>query len=203
MITIKEKLIPKSDKVIEEPFLIDKDSLMYISTHMDSKIISDIILKEVGKNAVIFDLTAGVGGNVISFAQNFKYVIACEINKIRAEYCKKNCESYGLDNVAVSQCDSIKYINSLRQISSDVVFFDPPWGGYQYRFEEAVNLYLGDLTVEEVCLLVKKKRDDIIVVIKLPLNYDWKYLDKELKRSFSIKITKINKIAVVVLRKKD
>ena len=47
----------------------------------------------------IFEGTAGLGGNIISFAKNFKSVTGVEQNEIRYEMLENNMKSYNMDNI--------------------------------------------------------------------------------------------------------
>lgn len=179
-------------------FLIDDDSLCLISGKEDAHTTSQLIVSRVGFRANILDLTAGVGGNVISFGHMFKKVTALEINKKRAELCVKNCSSYKLKNVSVINGDAIDYILT-HNIREDVVFFDPPWGGKGYGRKNNLRLFMGDMTVEDLCLILCKKNRNILIVVKLPLNYDWQYFHETLSGTFDINKTRINKIAIVMM----
>ena len=115
---------------------IDKDSYQLISTKNYADDITAIITKYMNqiniksKEITITDATAGVGGNSISFAHEFKHVHAIEIDNTRSKFLASNLEVYQFTNVNVYNDDCQNIIYSLYH---DVIFFDPPWGGKNYK----------------------------------------------------------------------
>ena len=90
-------------------------------------------------NLIITDATAGIGGNTISFANNFFKVNAIEINKKRFDFLKNNINVYNFNNVEIINNDYIKIMKTLKQ---DIVFIDPPWGGRNYKNINLLNINL-------------------------------------------------------------
>lgn len=198
--------------VIEEnkisSLMIDEDSISYITYSESAQEITNVIMNNLVefpcpitinediwcdmtlynrmKHLVITDMTAGVGGNVLNFSRFFKYVNAIEINKTRCDYLKHNIDLYNFINVNCYCGDSINILINDNQISQDIVFFDPPWGGRQYKNYENLKLYFkGEddtstgISVENIvqCLLEKGTK---MVVAKLPKNYDFVYFEETL-----------------------
>lgn len=151
---------------------IDKKSLYYISTYKIANRITSVVdsmikqLKLNKNNISITDCCAGVGGNTISFAKYFKNVNAIEINKTRCEYLINNLQVYNL-NVNVYHGDFIK-IN--KDIKSDVVFIDPPWGGRDYKSIDKLKLYLSNVNIADLCNMLLQNSK--LIVIKIPFNFD-------------------------------
>jgi len=93
-----ERLFPYINNISK--LKIDDDSINYISIRDDANIITIIIQQHLNNfnlsstNIVITDATAGVGGNTLSFANNFEYVNAIEINKLRCDYLRNNIDTY-------------------------------------------------------------------------------------------------------------
>ena len=68
---------------------MDNEASYSLSHKTEADKLSEIIKEKFG-NISIFDATASVGGNTMSFCINFKEVKACEIDKTRYEMLKTN-----------------------------------------------------------------------------------------------------------------
>ena len=167
---------------------IDKESIHYISIREYAEKISQIIkihlnkIKINHKDAVIIDATACVGGDTISFGlSKFKQVYAIELDKNIAEYLQNNIDVYELNNVIVINNNMLDIVNKL---SSNVIYMDPPWGGKNYKTNEHLRLNISDVPLETICNncfdsnIMHKEPE--LVVLKLPTNYDIKYLYEEI-----------------------
>jgi predicted RNA methylase len=124
----------------------------------------------------IIDATAGVGGNVLSFADTFDNVYCIEINDKRFEYLENNIKNYSYNNIKCINGDSINLIkNGLDCIKTnpDVVFFDPPWGGPSYKYIKDIDLKLGDNSFSEIIDLIYLLNKIKLVVLKFPFNYNF------------------------------
>lgn len=168
---------------------IDDEALCYI-THKSfaEKICEKIIenLKSMGidsKECTITDATAGVGGNVFSFSKNFKKVNAIEIDKKWFAYLKNNTSLYNLSNIEFFNEDCMKRLGNLGE--QDVVFIDPPWGGRSYKDEDKMRLKINEESIESICNdlfdIKKTKSPPKIIALKLPKNYDVKYLQDNVR----------------------
>ena len=73
----------------------------------------------------IADISCGIGGQTIYFAMRCKHVYAVEIDPVKIEHARKNCEKYGLTNVTFICGDALDP-EVIRQIPPvDIVFSDP------------------------------------------------------------------------------
>ena len=116
------KIFPRTENGF---FKYDNEGLWSITHVIDAEYLSKKILKIVNdKNIKIIDMTAGCGGNLISFMLHFKYVTGVEIDKNRYNMLKHNIQQYNHNckiNVINDDC-----LNQIKNIY-DVFFFDPPW----------------------------------------------------------------------------
>ena len=145
---IIKKIYPNisEDKLKELKY--DEEGLYSITLPEEAKIISSLLVKSLKKEAkksTIFDGTAGLGGNTLSFCNYFKNVISCEINKSRYDILKKNIELYKYNNIVINNINCIEYIKNNN--NSDVYFFDPPWGGPDYKFKTNISLKLSNMSL--------------------------------------------------------
>lgn len=184
---------------------IDKESLYYISIREVAKTISTIIyqnLKTINinpKEAYITDGAAGVGGNTLSFGMNFKHVTGIELDPIRAGYLKNNIGVYELKNTTVINGSCLDVIGLIDK--HHVVFLDPPWGGKSYKKHKKLQLKIGDKSIEDFCneiIECEMRCRPEMTVLKLPTNYDIKYLYETVK-STNIYIHNMKKMLVIVI----
>jgi len=172
---------------------IDDQSIHYISVREYAAKISNIIKKHLeiinvnSQNAIITDATAGVGGDTISFAHNFKFVYAIEMDKLRSDFLSNNVAIYDLKNVKIYNDDCTKILNHID--NHDVIFIDPPWEPDNESYKKHTNLRLPLGTdfgsIEDYCnKLVDPsymKHVPKLLVLKLPKNYDTLHFYKTVK----------------------
>ena len=129
----------------------------------------------------ITDATACIGGNSISFCKYFSHVNMIEINKKRVKMLRHNVsacykhKTFGKDMKATYKISNGDYLNVLHEnkdIQKDIIFFDPPWGGLDYKKH---NKLMPEINNDTITDIVHKMCEDIhfkFVVLKLPVNFD-------------------------------
>ena len=178
---IEPTLIEYDDKLWKEIFPYKKDldySLLQLSnigkysiTYYDiANDISKIIRNHIhNKKATITDGTSNVGGMIYAFVNDFDKVNAVEIVEYHCNILRNNLKVYNiLDKVDIHCVD---YLDISNKLSQDVVFFDPPWGGPNYKKQKLLNLYLDNIPISKIIKPLLKKS---IVAIKVPFNFDFK-----------------------------
>lgn len=205
---IKKKLFPSNGDIsIWDKLEIDDETVSYISLPEDAENITKIIhshCKNINldtQDLVITDSTAGAGGNVLSFSKFFKNVNAIEIDTKRYHFLTNNLNVYKIENVN-HYCDDC--VNLIFNVYHDIVFFDPPWGGKDYKDKNNLRLKISNLTLESVCLKLLNaeecKYPPKIIALKLPKNYDIKYLHDSLnKQNIKIILHALNKMNVIII----
>ena len=132
------------------------------------EILSHKIFNKSIKQLTITEMTACIGGNVISFAKRFGKVNAIELCESRYNYLNHNLKVFGVNKNVRSICgDSLVEVANIKQ---DIVFFDIPWGGRSYKFKEKINLYISKIPSYYACNLVKDYCK--MVVMKIPNNFN-------------------------------
>ena len=176
-------------------FKYDEEGLWSLTLPNDADKISKIIINEFGNNIIILDGTAGLGGNIISFCKYFQYVIGIEYNNDRFNLLKNNIELFKLCNVELLNNNSTKLIleNQLNKYIN-CYFFDPPWGGPNYKYNKYIKLKLGDYNLNKLIIIIKKKNNNISVILKLPKNYDLSEFF-----NFNYKIYKIKNYLLLII----
>jgi len=167
----------------------DMEGLWSITCPKEADYISNLIKLEIGKDSTIVDATAGVGGNTISFAKHFKHVVSIELSETRFNLLSNNVQVYELSNVTLLNANCLDHL----QGNYSGYFFDPPWGGPDYKHAYETKIKLGDFTLEEVIHKIKNINDKPIF-LKLPFNYNLSEFNK-----FNYKIDKIKNYQLITI----
>jgi 16S rRNA G966 N2-methylase RsmD len=144
----------------------DREGLWSLSYPEEAEKISKIIL-ELVNNKLIMDCTSGLGGNTFSFSKYFKKVISIELDKNRYNMLKKNINHNNIKNVKMYNDDCVKFLRK----KTDAYFFDPPWGGPDYKLKESISIKLSNKSLYEIVKIIRKYNNGLIF-FKLPFNYN-------------------------------
>jgi 16S rRNA G966 N2-methylase RsmD len=137
------KLFPEPPDRDYGKLQIDRETVSYITTPHNSKLISQIITNNINDtdNITIFDMMAGVGGDSIEFAKKYGRVISCEKDENRFSMLKNNISVYGFSNVDLHNSNCIDLLSDNKILNViDVVYMDPPWGGKSYKNSDSLVL---------------------------------------------------------------
>jgi 16S rRNA G966 N2-methylase RsmD len=156
---------------------------------------------KIPENITIIDCTACVGGDTITFCNYFDIVIPIEIDKDRYHHLIHNINMYKLNNAYPILGNCIDIIPNIKR-KIDVVYIDPPWGGSLYKTKQNLELKLGDIKIEEIIIDLFEKINVILVVLKLPKNYNYTNLSQVLKKYNIIHDKSLKKIDLVYIEKK-
>jgi 16S rRNA G966 N2-methylase RsmD len=197
-----DKLFPIYDnKDVLKNIKIDKESVSYISSPVYAEKISKIILNHTRTNKIIItDCTSGCGGDTLSFLNKFKKVYSIEKNIIRFSYLLNNIKAYNFTKNSRLYCgnflDLIKTIND-----HDVLYLDPPWGGKDYKKIRNLKLSINNIPLENILedFINNAKKIPNFIIVKLPNNYDLKYLYDKLSPFTRIFMYNLKKMLIIVL----
>lgn len=143
---------------------------------------------------IITDANSHVGGDTINFAKKFTKINAVEIDPDNYKLLKNNLDVLKVKNVTTYNNDYIEIMDKLKQ---DVVYFDPPWGGKDYKIHETMDLYLSDKYIGDIInKLISKAR---CVVLKIPSNFDINKFYKNNKFGRNICLFKHKKYSIIFL----
>jgi len=208
--------------------MIDDESVSYITTPVNSDLITAIIDSHIPDNISrsdinVFDGTACVGGDSISFGKSFGSVVASEIDETRYHMLVNNLLEYELYNVVPVNTDCIKLYKRLNFI--DIMYFDPPWGGKQYKNGNNLRLSIGSMYIDELVndifndkqkynvafseektspLSFKEDNRVKLVALKLPKNYDLKSLyDNTDQHNLTLYLYELHKMYIVIIIKNN
>ena len=173
----------------------DEEGLYSITCPVEAQQISDIIKSNYINNEYlnILDGTGGLGGNTINFSSNFKSVTCIELNLERYNMLINNIKQYNLKNIKMLNTDSIIYLYN-NFINYNIYFFDPPWGGPNYKKMKALSLNISNKSLLDIANFLKKKTTDKLLIYKLPFNYNFNEFNE-----FNYKLYKINKYYLIIL----
>lgn len=178
----------------------DEEGLFSVSSKNVSKFICNIIKKYLRttdyKEITITDATAGIGGNTISFMSNYGKVNAVEINKTRFNYLKNNVNLYFTPNNLNVEFINQDYLQIYKNLEQDIIFFDPPWGGKDYKSNDNINLFLSNKNIISICNDLKDYTN--LIVIKVPKNFNIKKFISDVNYKF-LHIHKLNKMDILVI----
>ena len=173
MLKVKKKIYP-CPKDNNYKFLNYDDEGLWSITHpIEADNISEIIVKFNSIESKIIDLTAGCGGNLISFGKYFDNVVGIENNVDRFSILKNNISCYDY-NINIINDNCCNYLNN----DYDIFFIDPPWGGPEYKNNSNLKLYLSNFELRDIINKIPKNK---FIVIKIPYNYNYEYIKEEYK----------------------
>lgn len=132
----------------------------------------------------VMDATAAVGGNTISFARGNLNVISNELDGGRFDLLNHNLEVLELEgDVKIFNDDFLDFFKGpLKKELKDVelIFFDPPWGGVDYKEKKLIELYLGDQDMASIIEKIFKEFPKVqVVMLKGPTNTNQSLLQEK------------------------
>jgi precorrin-6B methylase 2 len=107
-------------KIFEKKMSSDKDGLRFATPEPVAKYRAARLTC-----CTIADISCGIGGQTIYFAQRCKHVYAVEIDPLKLEYAKQNCAKHGLTNITFICGDALDPAVIAQIPKVDIVFSDP------------------------------------------------------------------------------
>lgn len=145
----------------------------YISLYTSNKQASQmlyILKKYCDKDFTIVDANAGMGGNSFFFCKFFKFVYCIDISERSINYLTHNLREHDNKYIINDNC-----LDILKIVNYDVIFFDPPWGGSNYKLKNSVNLYLNDINIYSIINYLYYYKNLKIICLKVPYNFFIRY----------------------------
>lgn len=149
------------------------------SSPNQSKQIMYFLKKFTNRKDIITDATAGIGGNAIYFSKYYSFVFCIEKLTDCIGYLESNLKIFNNILIINDNC-----LDILKIIKSDVIFFDPPWGGKNYKTKQSINLYLNDIPINIIIDNLFKYCK--VIALKAPNNYKIKYSEYWKIKTYSI-----------------
>ena len=168
------KLLSNIPNNIRKKLQYDETALFSITDYKNADKISNIIinLPDIDKNSLIIDGTSSIGGNSYSFSKYFTNVKAIELDKERFNMLNNNIKVLNLNNIKTINDNIVNYIYNNDNLG-DIIFFDPPWGGIDYKNKKSIDLYFtyedNNIDIFDLCNYLKDKNIKYVIV-KAPNN---------------------------------
>lgn len=133
------------------------------------------------RHLIVADGTANCGADTIGCLYNSRKLkrpfdmISVELDKLNFECLESNVLLFGYnEEVETVHGDTQEWISWLKDTDEvDVMYFDPPWGGKDYKQEKEVRLKLGDESIWDIAAdVLKNVKSTKLIVIKAPFNFD-------------------------------
>lgn len=177
------KLIFDNLSIEEFNNLIFTDESIYSSSKVEgSNLLKNIIIDNIkDNNIIITDGTANIGTDSIYLSKYFKKINSIEISNINHKALVNNINVFKKNNINPILGDVINEINNLEQ---DVIYIDAPWGGRNYKKNDNMKLYLGNMEILEFYKNFKDKAK--IFIFKVPFNYNFEYLKNNINKKIII-----------------
>jgi hypothetical protein len=172
--------------VISAPSPIDYSLLKTTSASIYSSLmpwhiaeVRKAFLQEVKKPRLIEDRTAHIGVDLINLAQIYPKAlfIGYEIDKEAYDVLTKNISTFFKDQDRFD----LRHEGGEKRLphpEADVIYFDPPWEGREYKVKKELTLYLGDCSIDEIIVDFLRLRKNLTIVLKAPLNLSKKLLER-------------------------
>ena len=131
------------------------------------------------KKATITDANSNMGGAVFAFSNYFDKINAVEIVPMHCDILENNIRVYGIQDKVDIHC--VDYLDIGDKLEQDVIFFDPPWGGKNYKDLKLMNMFLDSIPINQI---IKALLSKSMVAIRVPFNYDFKKLFELTPKSY-------------------
>lgn len=146
--------------------LISDDYISLYTSNRQSSQMLYILKKYCNKNYTIVDANAGMGGNSLYFCKYFNYVYCIDRSELAINYLYHNLYDYDNKFIINENC-----LDILKIIKYDIIFFDPPWGGSNYKLKNSVNLYLNDQNINTIIESYYSNKYLKLICLKAPKNF--------------------------------
>lgn len=185
----------------------DSESSYYVTNYRDSYLINQLIASYIEEDLMmdckmltVVEPCAGIGGDTIHLAKNFKKVISTEIDKTRFEMCVNNLKvSNCFENVDIKNEDFRNIEHSIGTLNGKgVIYVDPPWGGCSYKDSETCNFGFNNESLVDFVKRMFSNLKPSLIALKLPLNFEMSQF-KVLNDKYLVQTHNFKKIMIVIL----
>lgn len=167
-----EKYFPKFEELEFTKLKMSKIGLYSMIRPRISEKICNIIKKLIRTGDIIVtDALGNMGGMTLALAKNFAEVNVCEIVPENCSILKNNIDVYQFSNVKIYCGDYFDYMLELKQ---NILFFDPPWSGPEYKKIKYLSLYINGVNV--TCIIQKLLDRAEFILMIVPFNYNFSNL---------------------------
>lgn len=197
----KYAIFPSLDREVIDSLNMTNENIIFSTINSYCNKINKIIKENLALFGVfpdtctIVDGSSGVGGNTISFSEIFQTVYAVEKDKDTFDILNYVIELHERQNIETINDNIVDVIDTFDKI--DVLFLDPIWGD-KCNLPTKIKLKINKIPVEEFCSDVLSKRPELLIAIKLPLNYNIEHLMNSLPE-YKCKEYNLKKMLVMII----
>jgi 16S rRNA G966 N2-methylase RsmD len=174
-----KKLFYQKENIDYKELKLSNIGIYSMTKYKMARKICKIIIKLTNtRKLIITDALGNVGGMTILLAKYFKFVNTCEIINLHSNIIKNNLKVYNYDKkVNVINDD---YFNIMFNLQQDIIFFDPPWGGTDYKNKDGVILQINNVNIW--CIINSLLKCAKYIIVLLPYNFSGSDLLKILSK---------------------
>lgn len=134
-----------------------------------------IIKKFVDKSKIIIDANSGMGGDSIFFCKYFKFTYCIEVNINCIDYLEHNLKEFSNKEIFNINC-----VEACKLLKFDCIYFDPPWGGKDYKLKSSIDLYISynNSSIDILNLIDNLYFYSEYIFLKVPINFNKTKLNK-------------------------
>jgi len=161
--------------------LLSKKYINIYTQYLQSLQITQILKYFINNDSILVDATAGMGGDSNNFCKNFKFVYCLEENYECIKYLEYNLQYFENKEIFNINC-----IEGLKLINYNAVYFDPPWGGNNYKYKNNLDLFLhyNNKQINILDFINSLYFYSEFIFMKIPINFNnnklnqllWKYI---------------------------
>ena len=155
--------------------LVSNEYLTFYTQNYQAYQIVNLLKKYISTDCSILDANAGMGGNSVYFCKIFNFVYCVDISDFCINYLEHNLKEFSNKFIINGNC-----LDIIKIIKCDTIFFDPPWGGSDYKYHKQIDLYLNNVNIISIINNLFYNKNLNVISLKAPKNFriiktNWHY----------------------------
>jgi tRNA/tmRNA/rRNA uracil-C5-methylase (TrmA/RlmC/RlmD family) len=162
-----EKYFPQKPSVDYTKLQLSNIGEYSISRPHTAELIAESIRSDLGDSATVTDAFGNMGGMTIALAMKVSAVNVCEIVPAHCKILTNNLDQYGVSDKVTIHCGD--YMDVMKTLKQDAIFFDPPWGGTEYKDKKYIDLGINNVNI--ICIVNMLLNHAKHIYMLVPHNY--------------------------------
>ena len=146
--------------------LVSNEYLTFYTQNYQAYQIVNLLKKYISPDCSILDANAGMGGNSVQFCKFFSFVYCVDISDFCINYLEHNLKEFSNKFIINDNC-----LDIIKIIKCDTIFFDPPWGGSDYKYHKQIDLYLNNVNIISIINNLFYNKNLNVISLKAPKNF--------------------------------
>ena len=167
-----KKIFPTKQNTKVNEYMLSNIGSYSIFYPNDADKVAKIIKSFLPGKAIITDANDNMGGASLAFTNYFDHVNSVEIIPFHCKILENNLKVYDASDKVTIHC--VDYLDIGNKLEQDAIFFDPPWGGPDYKKKQLMDMYLDNISICDIIKSLIDKKKIKILAIRVPFNYDFK-----------------------------